>query len=85
MLHAPASYCRQSPWRFSIGQTLAELDTALLSARLRERSIDLTAGALDRALPAAWRRYDAWTAPSSSKRYVRIPKPFQNDAMVPTA
>jgi putative hydrolase of the HAD superfamily len=44
---------------FDFGQTLAELDTALLSARLAERSMAVDAGALEAAQPAAWRAYNA--------------------------
>lgn len=43
---------------FDAGQTLVELDTTMLSARLAERGVHVTAAALDAAQPAAWRRYD---------------------------
>jgi putative hydrolase of the HAD superfamily len=44
---------------FDFGGTLGDLDTRLLSARLRERSLDVSAEALEAALGAAWRAYDA--------------------------
>jgi HAD superfamily hydrolase (TIGR01509 family) len=43
---------------FDAGQTLVELDTELLSARLAERGVSVTAAALDAAAPGAWQRYD---------------------------
>jgi len=43
---------------FDFGQTLAELDTDMLSRRLRERAIVVPASCLDRELRAAWSAYD---------------------------
>ena len=47
---------------FDAGQTLIDLDTALLAARLAERGVHATEAALAAAAPAAWRRYDAAVA-----------------------
>jgi putative hydrolase of the HAD superfamily len=47
---------------FDAGQTLIELDTAMLARRLGERGIAADAGALEAALPGAWRTYDALLA-----------------------
>jgi len=47
---------------FDAGQTLVELDTELLSARLAERGVVVQAVDLDAALPAAWRRYEQLVA-----------------------
>ena len=44
---------------FDFGQTLAELDTTYLSARLAERGVRVSAGALAEAVPDAWDVYDA--------------------------
>ena len=44
---------------FDAGQTLVELDTAMLARRLGERGVRIAAEALDAASPAAWDRYDA--------------------------
>lgn len=43
---------------FDFGQTLAELDTAMLARRLAERGTTADAGALDRALTGAWTAYN---------------------------
>ncbi len=43
---------------FDAGQTLVELDTGMLSARLAERGHAVPAAALDAAQPQAWRRYE---------------------------
>ena len=43
---------------FDFGQTLAEMDTAMLAARLSERGVAVTAEALEDARPAMWRRYN---------------------------
>jgi putative hydrolase of the HAD superfamily len=43
---------------FDAGQTLVELDTAMLSRRLAERGLTVDAPALDRAQPPAWRTYE---------------------------
>lgn len=43
---------------FDAGQTLVELDTAMLSRRLAERGISIDAATLDDAQPPAWRRYE---------------------------
>jgi HAD superfamily hydrolase (TIGR01509 family) len=43
---------------FDAGQTLIELDTAMLAARLGERGVATTATALAAAQPAAWQRYE---------------------------
>lgn len=43
---------------FDAGQTLIELDTELLSARLAERGTMVEPAALGRATLGAWRRYD---------------------------
>jgi putative hydrolase of the HAD superfamily len=47
---------------FDAGQTLVELDTNLLAARLAERGSPVSVAALDAAAPAAWRRFDALAA-----------------------
>jgi putative hydrolase of the HAD superfamily len=44
---------------FDFGQTLCDLDTAMLAARLAERGIRADAGALEAATTEAWRTYDA--------------------------
>jgi putative hydrolase of the HAD superfamily len=44
---------------FDAGQTLVELDTQMLSARLAERGVQVDPARLDAAAPAAWTRYDA--------------------------
>jgi FMN phosphatase YigB (HAD superfamily) len=43
---------------FDFGQTLAELDTELLAARLRERGLAVDPHRLERAVPEAWQAYD---------------------------
>jgi putative hydrolase of the HAD superfamily len=43
---------------FDFGQTLAELDTAMLAARLAERGATVAASSLEAARPAMWRRYN---------------------------
>jgi putative hydrolase of the HAD superfamily len=43
---------------FDFGQTLADLDTAMLSRRLAERGIDAAAERLEAAVPAAWQAYN---------------------------
>jgi putative hydrolase of the HAD superfamily len=43
---------------FDAGQTLIELDLALLARRLEERGVRVEQAALAEAIPAAWRRYD---------------------------
>jgi HAD superfamily hydrolase (TIGR01509 family) len=43
---------------FDFGQTLAEVDTELLSRRLAERGVACAPAALARATPAAWRAYN---------------------------
>lgn len=43
---------------FDAGQTLVELDTAMLSRRLAERGVRVDAATLDGAQPPAWRRYE---------------------------
>lgn len=43
---------------FDAGQTLIELDRAMLAARLAERGVVTTAAALTAAQPAAWQRYE---------------------------
>jgi putative hydrolase of the HAD superfamily len=43
---------------FDAGQTLIQLDTAMLVRRLAERGVAATEAALAAAQPAAWRRYD---------------------------
>ncbi|MBZ0239047.1 MAG: HAD family hydrolase [Deltaproteobacteria bacterium] len=43
---------------FDAGQTLVELDTAMLSRRLAERGLRVDAATLDGAQPPAWRRYE---------------------------
>lgn len=43
---------------FDFGQTLAELDTQLLAARLGERGLTVDPLRLERAVPEAWQAYD---------------------------
>jgi FMN phosphatase YigB (HAD superfamily) len=43
---------------FDAGQTLVELDPAMLARRLGERGVQVDAAALEAAVPAAWARYD---------------------------
>jgi putative hydrolase of the HAD superfamily len=43
---------------FDAGQTLVELDTAMLARRAGERGVTVSAEALEAALPAAWRRHE---------------------------
>lgn len=43
---------------FDFGQTLAELDTGLLAARVRERGVAADEAALEAAVPLAWRAYN---------------------------
>ncbi|MEZ4358818.1 MAG: HAD family hydrolase [Kofleriaceae bacterium] len=47
---------------FDAGQTLIDLDTDLLAARLGERGVTVPAPALAASAPAAWRTYDAAVA-----------------------
>ncbi len=47
---------------FDAGQTLIELDAAMLAARLGERGVATTAAALAAAQPAAWQRYEQLVA-----------------------
>ncbi len=47
---------------FDAGQTLIELDAAMLAARLAERGVATTAAALAAAQPAAWQRYEQLVA-----------------------
>jgi putative hydrolase of the HAD superfamily len=44
---------------FDFGQTLAELDTAMLAARLEERGVSVASSSLATAVPHAWMAYDA--------------------------
>jgi FMN hydrolase / 5-amino-6-(5-phospho-D-ribitylamino)uracil phosphatase len=44
---------------FDFGQTLAELDTSMLSRRLAERGIEVAAARLEACVPEAWSAYDA--------------------------
>jgi putative hydrolase of the HAD superfamily len=44
---------------FDYGQTLAELDTAFLASRVRERGAHVDPEALERASASAWAAYDA--------------------------
>lgn len=44
---------------FDFGQTLCDLDTAMLARRLSERGIDAAAERLEAAVPEAWAAYDA--------------------------
>jgi putative hydrolase of the HAD superfamily len=48
---------------FDFGQTLCDLDTAMLSARLLERGIVVTADRLDAATHESFRAYDAGIVP----------------------
>src|SRR5512146_1095152 len=43
---------------FDVGQTLLELDTAMLARRVGERGVSVDERALDAALPEAWRVHD---------------------------
>jgi HAD superfamily hydrolase (TIGR01509 family) len=43
---------------FDFGQTLAEMDTAMLAERLAERGLTVPVDALEAARPAMWRRYN---------------------------
>lgn len=43
---------------FDFGQTLAELDTAMLASRCAERGVSVEIHALDRAVMPAWRAYN---------------------------
>jgi len=47
---------------FDAGQTLVELDTGMLAARLAGRGVAVSEAALDAALPTAWRRHEAAVA-----------------------
>jgi len=44
---------------FDFGQTLCDLDTAMLSRRLAERGLDVPAERLEASAPEAWSAYDA--------------------------
>ncbi|MFT3766851.1 MAG: HAD family hydrolase [Minicystis sp.] len=44
---------------FDFGQTLCDLDTAMLSRRLAERGLDVRADRLEASVPEAWSAYDA--------------------------
>ncbi len=44
---------------FDFGQTLAELDTAMLRVRLGERGLDVSVDALEAAAPFAWSAYNS--------------------------
>jgi len=52
---------------FDAGQTLVELDTAMLARRLGERGWTVAAAALDAAAPAAWARYDQGVAAGADR------------------
>ena len=52
---------------FDAGQTLVELDTAMLEGRLGERGWSVGAAALDAAAPAAWARYDDGVAAGADR------------------
>ena len=60
---------------FDFGQTLADLDTALLSARLAERGVAVSPDALEAAAAPAWRAYDRALDPAAPghpwKRFMR--------------
>lgn len=43
---------------FDAGQTLIQLDTAMLAARLAERDVTVTAAGLVAAQAAAWQHYE---------------------------
>ena len=43
---------------FDAGQTLVELDTAMLARRLGERGVAVSESVLEAAVPAAWAAYD---------------------------
>lgn len=43
---------------FDFGQTLAEMDAAMLARRLLERGVTVSVAALEDARPAMWRRYN---------------------------
>ena len=47
---------------FDAGQTLIDLDTELLAARLAERGVTVAPAVLQAAAPQAWRQYDAAVA-----------------------
>lgn len=53
MPHAPATAVS-----FDFGQTLVELDTEMLSARLAERGVAVPRARLDAAVDAGWRAYN---------------------------
>jgi HAD superfamily hydrolase (TIGR01509 family) len=53
---------------FDAGQTLVELDTAMLAARLGERGAPVDAAALEAAAPLAWQRFDARAALAAQER-----------------
>ena len=55
---------------FDAGQTLVELDTAMLAARCGERGLAVAAAAIDAALPAAWRHHEQAVAAG-------VPHPWQ--------
>jgi HAD superfamily hydrolase (TIGR01509 family) len=44
---------------FDFGQTLCDLDSAMLAGRLAERGVVASAGRLEAGVTAAWRAYDA--------------------------
>ncbi len=54
--HVVASIC--TAVSFDVGQTLAELDTALLESRLLEHGVTVAASALEAAAPLAYAHYD---------------------------
>jgi HAD superfamily hydrolase (TIGR01509 family) len=51
---------------FDIGQTLVDLDLDFLAKRVGERGRSVSVDALHRAVPDAWRRYDALTEAGAS-------------------
>jgi putative hydrolase of the HAD superfamily len=55
---------------FDAGQTLVELDTAMLAARCGERGLAVAAAAIDAALPGAWRHHEQAVAAG-------VPHPWQ--------
>lgn len=53
---------------FDFGQTLAQLDTALLQRRLLERGVRVDGDRLKMTLPQAWAQYDAVVRDGSGER-----------------
>ncbi len=68
---------------FDIGQTLVDLDLRFLAQRLAERGHRVAVGALEAAVPEAWRRYDALVEAGASHPWHALVETLLTGAGVP--